>query len=837
MSDKKPTIETDRRRPGGASAPSGRAEAPGRRRSDSDYGGGERPSSGGGLGMPSLPGGLPRNLSLGCLLVLIVIFFLMQQFMGGTQETTTNQPDAEISQTQEVVQATELPVEVPAAVATQARPTQTVSTQARATRTPAAVSSGGTAGTGDRWLVMLYQDADDKVLEQDIYIDLNEVERVGSSDSDGKEHGVQIVAQIDRYRGGYQGDGDWVSARRYYVTQDDDLQRVSSKKLKDLGEVNMADGKTLVDFVTWAIQNYSADKYALILSDHGMGWPGGWSDATARGGDSSMPLAESLGDELYLNELEQALGEIRSQTGLDKFELIGMDACLMSHLEVYAALAPHARYAVASQETEPALGWAYAAFLSQLTANPAMNGADLGKAIVNSYIQDDQRIVDDQARADFVGPGALINDLFGMADVPSASQVSREMIQDVTLSAVDLSVIPEVLDSFNNLAFSFQEAEQRDIAEARSYAQSFTNIFGKKVPASYIDLGHFAQLAARTSGKRSIGEASNQLLEIIGRAVIAEKHGKNKPGASGISIYFPNSTLYRSAEAGPQSYTVAAQTFADESLWDEFLAYHYTGRAFERGERKVTMPERGVTIKAPAIGGIQLTPIKASAKTVKPGDSIRLTADISGENIGYARLLVGYLDQANNSLYMIDSDYLNGPETRKLNGVYYPVWGTEEFTLAFTWEPVVFAIDDGETTAVALLTPETYGASPQDAVYSVEGIYTFTDSGEQRYARLYFRDGMLRQVCGFTGKDDIGAPREITPQSGDTFTILEKWMDLDEQGKVTKVEQQEGKTLTFGEKLFTWKQLYAAAGKYVVGFVVEDLDGNSQTAYVQVSVK
>ena len=42
----------------------------------------------------------------------------------------------------------------------------------------------------------------------------------------------------------------------------------------DLGEVNMASGDSLVDFVTWAVENYPADKYALILSDHGMGWPG-----------------------------------------------------------------------------------------------------------------------------------------------------------------------------------------------------------------------------------------------------------------------------------------------------------------------------------------------------------------------------------------------------------------------------------------------------------------------------------------------------------------------------------------------------------------------------------
>ena len=119
---------------------------------------------------------------------------------------------------------------------------------------------------------MLYQDADDKILEQDIYVDLNEAERVGSSDR------VHIVAQVDRYRGGYRGDGDWTETKRLYLTQDGNLQQVGSQTAADLGEVNMSDGETLVDFVTWAVDTFPADKHVLIMSDHGMGWPGGWSD-------------------------------------------------------------------------------------------------------------------------------------------------------------------------------------------------------------------------------------------------------------------------------------------------------------------------------------------------------------------------------------------------------------------------------------------------------------------------------------------------------------------------------------------------------------------------------
>ncbi|MEJ5199977.1 MAG: clostripain-related cysteine peptidase, partial [Anaerolineae bacterium] len=220
------------------------------------------------------------------------------------------------------------------------------------------------------------------------------------------------------------------------------LNTVRSKLVADLGNVNMADPKTLVDFALWAMKTYPADKYVLILSDHGMGWPGGMTDPNSSGAHATnAPLARQMGNIMYLHELDQALGQIRSAAGLDKFELVGLDACLMSQLEVYSALADHARYAVASEETEPSLGWAYTSFLQALNANPAMTGADLAKLIVQSYIVQDQRIVDDQARAEFAGRGSYLGEIAA----PSAQAVAREMQQDVTLTALDLAALPDLM--------------------------------------------------------------------------------------------------------------------------------------------------------------------------------------------------------------------------------------------------------------------------------------------------------------------------------------------------------------------------------------------------------
>jgi hypothetical protein len=680
---------------------------------------------------------------------------------------------------------------------------------------------------GQTWTVMLYQDADDQILEQDIFTDFNEAERIGSSDH------VQIVSQLDRFRGAFAGDGNWSEARRYYLTRDDDLTKINSKMMADLGEVNMADPATLVDFATWAIKTFPADHYVLILSDHGMGWPGGWTDgdmSNSLAATGSAPLIKVMGNALYSNQLDEALGNIRSQTGIDKFDIIGMDACLMGQLEILSMLEPHARYAITSQETEPALGWAYTAFLQALTQNPGMSAANLSKEVVQTYIDGDQRIVDDQARNDF------LRQMGGSR--ASAAQVANEIGKDVTISAIDLSRIPPLMNTVNDLAYAMQGEDQSNVAQARDYALSFTSIFGKEVPPAYIDLGNFVQILKQNSNDGNVQALSDSVLSGIKQAVLAEKHGPGKRGATGVAIYFPNSSLYRSPYSGPQSYTEIARHFAENSLWDDFLAYHYNDRTFDAATRVAVIPDANSTTRAPGAGLIQISPITSSSTEAAPGQPVTLSAQINGSNIGYVYLFIGYFDQTSNSIFVADTDYLESPDTRQVDGVNYPKWSDSgPFTINFKWDPTVFSISDGQKTVTALFVPQQYGASAEDAVYALDGIYTFTESGQQINARLNFRNSKLVSVFGITGQGDTGAPRQITPQAGDTFTLLDKWMDLNADGSVKETVRQKGETLTFSDKPFEWIEQYAAAGDYIVGFVVSDLDGNSKEAYTQVTVK
>jgi hypothetical protein len=116
----------------------------------------------------------------------------------------------------------------------------------------------------------------------------------------------------------------------------------------------------------------------------------------------------------------------------------------------------------------------------------------------------------------------------------------------------------------------------------------------------------------------------------------------------------------------------------------------------------------------------------------------------------------------------------------------------------------------------------------------VSDIYAF---GAPGFSRLNFHNGELVSVYGISGQGDTGAPRQITPQPGATFTLLENWLDLNTDGSVKESVTQQGETLTFGGQPFEWKEQSAAAGEYIVGFRIADMDGKTTEAYTQITVR
>jgi len=194
MTDKE-TIEVQRRRKGTGPEGKPRAKAPVREQRESRPSGSDRPPTSRPPSTQRPAGGSGMKLPIWLIVPLVIIFVLFNLFTGGDDESVqVSEPDFQ-EEASEVV----FPTIPPETMTEIVLPPQ--------------------SSDGETWFVMLYQDADDKILEKDIYIDLNEAEKVGSSDR------VHIVSQVDRYRAGYAGDGDWTSARRYYITRDNNLNR------------------------------------------------------------------------------------------------------------------------------------------------------------------------------------------------------------------------------------------------------------------------------------------------------------------------------------------------------------------------------------------------------------------------------------------------------------------------------------------------------------------------------------------------------------------------------------------------------------------------------------
>jgi hypothetical protein len=721
--------------------------------------------------------------------------------------------------------------------------------------------------TEAEWLVMLYQVADDQTLEEDILFDLNEAEFIGSSDQ------VHIVAQVDRFIGSFDGMDDWTSTKRFYLTADPDFETINSQELEDLGEVNMADAQTLMDFMFWAMQNFPARKYALIMSDHGMGWPGGFSDPDPGTlGSHDIVLASGFGDALWLMEIDQALEQVRASIGLDQLEFIGFDVCLMGSIEVFTAMAAHARYAAASEELEPGVGWAYAAVLDQLINNPGMDGAELAQAIVDAYIDQDVKV---QMPAEEAG------------------------LSDITLAAVDLSQMANLHIALDNFVFDLLQLDQNLVAEARAYAQpSNSPIVGmvdENLPSSYIDLGHFAQLMQDLSPE--VAASASDLLSAIQAAVIAEKHGSDRPGSTGMTIEFPVIDQYGAGEN--LGYALVAHRFAEATQWDEFLFAHHTGGGgdFSRPDQppQVEAPQAEELVEIPGITSqedfdllvehvdlllaegfvgqealdimefdlgwpsetvtflaemgvfedasrgasrsrsaakiskpIEVTPLILSAEVVTPDQPVVIQTEISGDQLGYVYSFIGRFLPREDVLIIEDMDYIFADDNKEVGGVTRPLWPEDGFSLDYEWPPTIFAMSDGQNSVRALFEPETYGDSP---TYKVKGLYTFADSGSTRPAWISFRQGELSQVFVFSGPSETtGAPREVTPTPGDTFTILERGFDLNAETDEENFSREGGR-LTFGTEKFFIEETPAPSGNYVVGIIAEDLQGNRYEQY------
>ena len=252
----------------------------------------------------------------------------------------------------------------------------------------------------------------------------------------------------------------------------------------NLGTASMTSSDTLASFIRYGKEHFPANRMCLIFWDHGGGSVSGFGYDERYGRNQSMTLAG----------INTAL-----KSGGVKFDFVGFDACLMATVENGIMLSQYADYMIASEETEPGVGWYYTNWLTQLGKNTSMPTVQVGKLIADDFVA----VCEQKCRG-----------------------------QATTLSVVDLAelqaTVPKELKEFS---IDTNELIQQKNYKTVSKARSKTREFAQQSRIDQVDLVHFATNMGTKEGKDLAG--------VIKGAVKYNRTGGGMRNAYGLSIYFP----------------------------------------------------------------------------------------------------------------------------------------------------------------------------------------------------------------------------------------------------------------------------------------------------------
>jgi hypothetical protein len=347
-------------------------------------------------------------------------------------------------------------------------------------------------------------------------LNINQMEQVQTNPN------VRVVVQWKR-TARFAPSGSWTGTRRYLIQYDTDAQQINSRLVQDMGEgVDMGSADTLREFIQWARANYPADRYALVIWNHGSGWR---SRAAFRG--RAVSFDDELGTSIKIWELPTA---IRPTSADPLMDVLLFDASLMQMLEVAYECRNIARYIVGSEESPPGEGYPYHEILAPIMRNSSIQTRDWAAII----------------------PEIFLN--WYRTNYPYYTNITQS-----TVDSVELNTVAVALDCLAVTLIAKRSLYHDALREARRSAQGYSTY------ADYRDLWHAAYVMKNLTGDTEISLAVNQLHFALSRAIISNRRLDNtRVGNSyGLSIYYPDSGSY----LGRYSNTALARA----TRWDEWL--------------------------------------------------------------------------------------------------------------------------------------------------------------------------------------------------------------------------------------------------------------------------
>jgi hypothetical protein len=401
-----------------------------------------------------------------------------------------------------------------------------------------------------KWTVMVYV-AGYNSLTEFAGKDLAEMRKVGSGDE------LRITAFLKRL--------EQQASHRVVIAKDG-----KNEERENLGsDVDSGSPQTLVDFIRWSKAKAPADRYALVIWNHGSGWdPLDFDElyehvksAGVTPRELDARAASQLGRSLFRPTIETALTRTNARlraiasddgTGhsLDTIELgnvlkeaheilgrpldlLGMDACLMSCLEVAYQAEKDVRAVVSSEELEPGDGWPYDKILADLRSNPAMDGAGLGRVVVKRYIE---------------------------------SYKHAEGMWPVTMCAIHSAGIEPFADTVDAFTMALRRAIKDDDVDATRLLRAQTR--STRFDGDLIDLRTLCEQVRSQPFEPAVKTAAKKVLDALkpgGDFVVANANlGESVEHCGGVTAYLPAPT----DEISPYYKDLR---FAQRHGWDEFL--------------------------------------------------------------------------------------------------------------------------------------------------------------------------------------------------------------------------------------------------------------------------
>ncbi|MCR5800392.1 MAG: peptidase C11 [Lachnospiraceae bacterium] len=473
--------------------------------------GGHTQLSGGGSGRRA--GTRAGGMGLGGV-ALLIIFFLVKSFLGGGGGSTTSSDIYDMTGTSTVNES----YTTGSSASQNTAADMTVAAGAREKRTK--IIGGG----ADKITIMVYMCGTDLESRSGMATnDLNEMLQASMSDN------INLIV----YTGGCKA---WKN--NVVNSGVNQIYRIQNGKfvcLEDnMGNKPMVDPATLTEFINYCKKNYPADRNDLIFWDHGGGSLSGYGYDEKNASMGSMTL----------DGIDTAL----SNAGMT-FDFIGFDACLMATVENGLMLDKYADYMIASEETEPGVGWYYTNWLTKLSQNTSMPTVEIGKNIVDDFID----VCNQKCRG-----------------------------QKTTLSVVDLAelsaTVPDELTAF---AKSTGDIIKNKDYKTVSNARSKTREFAQSSKIDQIDLVHFCNNLGTDEAK--------ELSEAVLGAVKYNRTASNMTDSNGLSIYFPYKKTSKVRNALSIFNRIGMNSEYSKCI-QEFSAVEVTGQAAAGGSSDMSNP-------------------------------------------------------------------------------------------------------------------------------------------------------------------------------------------------------------------------------------------------------